>query len=147
MTGNERVIQALNDAVQAELQGIQHFGFGKLAIELTLKHAKDEMRHLGMFIDRILFLEGTPNLANPLPLKIGADVLAELVNDLEGEYTAVQSYAEAAKICEKVGDIGSRDLFTAVLKDEEGHADDIETQMSIINKIGLANYLNRQISE
>jgi bacterioferritin len=157
MTGNSKVIKVLNDGARAELQGIsqyvihramqENFGFPKLAASLSFAHARDEMRHLDLFIDRILFLEGMPDLSSPLPLHVGTDVMHQLEHDLEGEYTAVAAYVEAALLCEREGDLGSRDLFTTILKEEEGHANDVETQLSIIAKIGLENYLNRQIQE
>lgn len=155
MTGNSNVIKMLNQAAKMELQGIQQYvihramqenwGFGKLAQDLSFKHALDEMKHLDYYIDRVLFLEGTVDLSEPLPLKIGKDVPSQLEADLEGEYNAVQTYTEFAAQCEAEGDLATRDLFVGVIKDEEGHADHLETQMSLLQKLGLPIYLNRQI--
>jgi bacterioferritin len=95
-------------------------------------------------IERILFLEGTPNL-NDLPkLNIGKDVKQQLQNDLALEENAVAEYNDAVAAAQKAGDNGSAELLKKLLMDEEGHVDFLETQLGIIKDIGLENYLSEQ---
>ncbi|MFY9855516.1 MAG: ferritin-like domain-containing protein, partial [Terracidiphilus sp.] len=104
-----------------------------------------EMKHAEKLIERILFLDGMPNLVWPAQLKIGKTVKEQLVNDMESEHSAVKSYNEAVKLSRAEGDNGTADLFAANLRDEEGHADWLEAQISLIKEIGYERYLSNQI--
>jgi len=153
MRGNEKVIQVLNKALKEELTAInqyfvhaemcENWGYKKLA-EYIKKQSIDEMKHAEALVERILFLEGKPNMAEILPLTIGESVKAQLENDLALETAAVASYNEAMRICGEAGDNGSRELFKKLLQDEEGHADWLETQLGMIKDIGIENYLVEQ---
>jgi len=153
MRGNEKVIQVLNKALKEELTAInqyfvhaemcENWGYKKLA-DYIKKQSIDEMKHAEALVERILFLEGRPNMAEILPLTIGENVKAQLENDLALETAAVASYNEAMRICMEAGDNGSRELFNKLLHDEEGHADWLETQLGMIKDIGIENYLVEQ---
>jgi bacterioferritin len=102
------------------------------------------MKHAEVLIERILYLEGTPNL-NDLPkLNIGKDVKQQLQNDLALEENAVAEYNDAVAAAQKAGDNGSAELLKKLLMDEEDHVDFLETQLGIIKDIGLENYLSEQ---
>jgi bacterioferritin len=155
MKGNEKVIAALNKALHEELTALsEYFVHAEMCenwkYEKTADHIKKfsivEMKHAERLIERILFLEGAPNLASPAHLKIGKTVKEQMENDLAAELGAVQSYNEAADLARSVGDNGSADLFTAILKDEEGHADWLEAQLHLIDEIGYSTYLSKQIA-
>jgi bacterioferritin len=115
--------------------------------EKLAKHTKKvsimEMKHAERLIERILFLDGTPNLAYPAQFKIGKTVKEQLANDLEAELDAVKSYNNAVILARAEGDSGSADLFAATLKDEEGHADWLEAQLNLIKEIGYERYLSQ----
>jgi bacterioferritin len=154
MKGSDKVIAALNKALHEELTALSQYfvhaemceswKYEKLA-KYTKKLSIVEMKHAERLIERILFLEGTPNLAWPTQLKIGKTVKEQLENDLEAELGAVKSYNDAVQLSRAEGDNGSADLFTANLKDEEGHADWLEAQLSLIKEVGYESYLSRQI--
>jgi bacterioferritin len=103
------------------------------------------MKHAEKLIERILFLDGVPNLNYPTQFNIGKTVKEQLVNDLEAELGAVKSYNEAVTLSRAEGDNGSADLFAANLKDEEDHADWHEAQLNLIEEIGYERYLSRQM--
>ena len=154
MRGNEQVIALLNQALKEELTAIsqyfihaemcENWGYGKLG-DAVKKISISEMKHAEELIERILFLEGTPRMAEVLPLKIGQNVKAQLENDLKLEIAAVAMYNESAKKAAEAADLGSHELFIKLLKDEEGHADYFETQLSRIQEMGLENYLTQQM--
>ena len=154
MKGNDNVIATLNKALHEELTALSQYfvhaemceswKYGKRA-KATKKLSIVEMKHAEKLIERILFLEGTPDLAYPAKLKIGKTVKEQLENDLEAELGAVNSYNDAVKTARTEGDNGSADLFTAILKDEEGHADELEAQLSQIKEIGYERYLSTQV--
>jgi bacterioferritin len=154
MRGNEKVIEQLNGALKAELGAIlqyivhsemqNNWGYQKLGGYIK-KQAIDEMRHAEGLIERILFLEGTPNVDVMPGPKIGGNVKAQLENDLAGELGAVRQYNAAVKICADAGDNGSRELFEKMVGDEEGHANWLEGQLFMIDQTGLDNYLATQI--
>jgi bacterioferritin len=154
MRGDEQVIGLLNQALKEELTAInqyfihaemcENWGYEKLghgAKQISIS----EMKHAEELIERILFLEGTPRMAEVLPLKIGQNVKAQLENDLKLEIGAVAMYNELAKKAAEAGDNGSRELFIKLLRDEEGHVDWFETQVSRIKEMGLENYLAQQM--
>ncbi len=154
MRGNQKVIEQLNEALKGELTAIvqyivhsemcHNWGYRRLGAYIK-KQAIDEMKHAEGLIERILFLEGSPQVdAVPAP-KIGASPKAQLENDLSAELAAVKQYNSAARVCAEAADNSSRKLFETMVKDEEEHADFLETQLSMIGEIGLDNYLSQQI--
>ena len=154
MKGNPKVIDELNQALQAELTAIcqymihaemcQNWGYKKLGAYIK-KQAIDEMHHAEGLIERILFLDGTPHLdVLPAP-KIGPSVRAQLENDLAAETEAVRVYNQSARISTEAGDNGTFALFEKMVTDEERHADFLETQLGIIAEIGVENYLAQQM--
>jgi bacterioferritin len=150
MKGNPRVIELLNEALKAELTAINQYwlhyrmldnmGVKKLA-EYERHESIDEMKHADKFTDRILFLDGFPNLQSLNPLRIGESVEEILKADLAAEHEAVEMYRNGVAECEALKDYVSRDLFAEVLKDEEGHVDFLETQFDLIRQMGLQNYI------
>jgi bacterioferritin len=149
MKGDKGVIEYLNKALRAELTAISqywlHFrlqndwGYGKLA-KKSRAESIEEMGHADRLMDRIIFLEGHPNLQTLDPLRIGENPKETLECDLAAEMEAVALYKEARDHCEKVRDYVSKDLFEALLADEEGHVDFIETQLDLIARIGEQNW-------
>ena len=99
------------------------------------------MHHADKLVQRIIFLEGHPNLQTVAPLRIGTNVREVLEADLAGEYEAQKTYAESREICDKEGDYVSKELFDQLLMDEEGHIDFLETQLDLLNKIGDERYM------
>ena len=150
MKGNEKVIAMLNEFLADELTAINQYivhsemcanwGYGKLH-EKSEKRAIEEMKHAEKLIARILFLEGLPIVSNLKKMNIGANVEAQLKNDLAAEAGAIQAYNEGIRLCLEVGDNGSRDLIDANLHDEEEHLDWLEAQVEQIGQMGLQNYL------
>ena len=153
MKGNPRVIELLNEALKAELTAINQYwlhyrmldnwGVKKLA-EYERHESIDEMKHADRFTDRILFLDGFPNMQSMNPLRIGESVEEILKADLAAEHEAVEMYRNGVAECEALKDYVSRDLFAEVLKDEEGHVDFIETQFDMIRQMGVQNYIHLQ---
>lgn len=149
MKGNDKVIEYLNRALRIELTAVSQFwlhyrlqadwGYGKLAKKMR-EESIEEMEHADKLIDRIIFLEGHPNLQTLDPLRIGENVRETLVCDLEAEMEAVALYAEARKYCAEVGDYASMNLFEGLINDEQGHIDFLETQLGLHDEIGAANY-------
>ena len=156
MRGKDKVIAHLNDALRAELTAItqyflhaemqENWGYHRLGGTIK-KQSIDEMKHAEQVIERILFLDGTPNLGMGLGLKVGQNVKAQLENDLALEIEAVAHYNAAIKTCVAEGDNTSRELFERFLKDEEKHVDMLEAQLHIIQEAGIQNYLAQQIHE
>jgi bacterioferritin len=154
MQGNQKVIAALNLALKEELTAIsqyflhaemcENWQYEKLGACIK-KHSIDEMKHAEKLIERILFLDGDPTLTELMPLNVGRTVKEQLASDLGLELNAVKMYNEAAAIAQREGDNGSRDLFIALLKDEEGHADWLEAQLHLIGEIGYERYLAQQM--
>jgi bacterioferritin len=152
MKGNDKVIAALNKALHEELTALsqyfihaemcENWKFDKLA-KYIKKLSIVEMKHAEHLIERILFLDGTPNLASPTQLKIGKTVKEQLESDVEAELGAVKMYNESVMLARAEGDNGSADLFAANLKDEEGHADWLEAQLNLIKEIGYERYLSK----
>jgi bacterioferritin len=156
MRGNKNVINELNRALSAELTAIVQYmvqaemceawGYEKLATA-TKKRAIEEMHHAENLIERILFLEGKPAVDVPLTPKIGDDPKAQLELDLHDEADAIQQYNAAVAVCAAEGDHGTRQLFLKMIHDEEQHADHLETQLDLIAKLGLQNYLSGQLQK
>lgn len=151
MKGDKKVLAYLNDGLKKELTAVNQYflharmledwGVTKLG-KHEYKESIEEMHHADKFIQRILFLEGVPNLQELGKLMIGEDVKEIIECDLKLELDGVKGYKEAIKYCESVGDYVSRDLFIEILKDEEGHVDYLETQLQMIKDMGIENYIH-----
>ena len=154
MKGDATVIDYLNKALENELTAInqyflharmyKHWGFSKLN-EKEYHESIDEMKHADQIIERILFLEGLPNLQNLGKLMIGENAQEMLNCDLKLELIAVPLLREAVAYCEKISDFVSRELFSNILESEEEHIDWLETQLELIEKVDLQNYLQSQM--
>ena len=154
MKGDAKVIEFLNEALFNELTAInQYFLHAKMLKNWGLKELADheyhesidEMKHADALAERILFLEGLPNFQALGKLRIGEDPRELLECDLALELEAVPLLREAIAHCETVGDYVSRKLFADILDSEEEHIDWLETQLSLIQRIGEANYLAQQL--
>lgn len=154
MKGDSKVIEHLNKALGNELVAInQYFLHAKIYKDWGLqKLAKweygesiEEMQHADKLIERILFLEGMPNLQDLGKLNIGQNVREMLECDLKIEHEGRADYIEAITHCEQVKDFVSRDLFRDILADEEDHIDHIETELGLIDKVGIENYMLKQM--
>ncbi|MFV0294461.1 MAG: bacterioferritin [Paracoccus sp. (in: a-proteobacteria)] len=149
MKGDAKVIEYLNAALRSELTAVSQYwlhyrlqedwGFGRIAGK-SRAESIEEMHHADRLIQRILFLEGHPNLQKLDPLRIGQNIRETLDADLAGEHDARNLYIEARDHCEKVGDYISKQLFEDLISDEEGHIDFLETQISLHDEIGGQNY-------
>jgi bacterioferritin len=149
MKGDQGVIDYLNKALRAELTAVSQYwlhyrlqadwGLGKLA-KKSRAESIEEMGHADKLIDRIIFLEGHPNLQTLDPLRIGETPRETVEADLAAELEAVALYKEARDYCESVRDYVSKNLFEALLTDEEGHVDFLETQLDLMNRIGQQNW-------
>jgi bacterioferritin len=154
MKGKPEVIEILQKMLKEELGALNQYmmhaemqnnwGFKRLYAE-TKKQSIGEMKHAEALLERILFLEGMPNLADLPKLNIGKDVKQQLQNDLALEKGAVAEYNAAVAAARKAGDNVSADLLDKLLHDEEEHVDHLETQLSLIDQLGLENYLAQQL--
>lgn len=149
------VLDFLNKVLRNELTAInQYFLHAKMYEDWGMKELADkerkesieEMEHADKLIERVLFLEGLPNLQDLGKLLIGENVEEMLNCDLEQEMTAIPLLRDAVAHCESVSDFVSRELFAEILTAEEEHVDWLETQISLIDKIGLQNYIQSQLS-
>lgn len=150
MKGDERVIDRLNQALKLELGAVNQYwvhyrltedwGFTKIA-KKERAEAIEEMHHADRLVQRIIFLEGHPNLQTVAPLRVGENLREVLEGDLAGEYDARTNYSEARRICHEAGDYVSMKIFEDLLKDEEGHIDFLETQLDLLGSIGEERYM------
>ncbi|MGF1784257.1 bacterioferritin [Photobacterium swingsii] len=154
MKADPKIIQYLNKILGNELVAInQYFLHARMYKDWGLKHLADkeyhesidEMNHADHLIERILFLEGLPNLQDLGKLSIGEDTQEMLECDLALEMAAIPDLRDAIAYAEDVRDYVSRDLFQDILEDEEEHVDWLETQLGLIEKMGIANYNQAQI--
>lgn len=151
---DSEVIAHLNMALKNELTAINQYflhakmfedwGLARLA-EKEKEESIDEMKHADELMERILFLEGLPNLQNLGKIYVGQDVPEILQCDLKLEMEALPVLRTAIEFCEKIGDFVSRQLFREILSSEEEHVDWIETQLDLIKKTGLENYTQAQM--
>jgi len=156
MKGNPKIIDILNALLADELTAVSQYmvhsemcdnwGYARLhkAVE---SRAKDEMRHAELLIGRILFLEGQSTVSKLNPMQIGNTVEDQLAHDHEAEAGAVANYNAAIQQAGELGDHGTRDLLTTILKEEEGHIDWLEAQKDQISQMGIQLYLSLQVKE
>lgn len=154
--GDPKIIDLLGQILKAELTAInqyflhsemcENWGYEGLAKKIK-KESIEEMVHAEKCIERILFLDGTPNMSDYFKINIGSTVLQQLKSDLQLEYDAVKRLNEGVKLCTAVGDNGTRELVEKILEDEEHHIDWLEGQLHAIEEMGIQNYLAQQLDE
>ena len=154
MKGDSKVIEILNQVLTNELTGInqyfihskmnQNWGFLALAAHMRAESI-DEMKHADQVIDRILYLDGVPNLQRLGKLNVGENVPEQFKADMALEENAIACLKKAVTICTEAGDHGSRELVADILVSEEEHHDWIEAQLGLIESVGLQNYLAQQV--
>jgi bacterioferritin len=154
MKGNEKIIEHLNLRLAEELTAINQYmvhsemcdnwGYERLHKQIE-KRAIEEMKHAEKLIARILFLDGRPIVSNLNKIHIGSEVPKMHSSDWHAEENAIKGYNESIKLAVEVGDNGSRELFEAILKEEEQHIDVLEAQLDQIKQMGEQNYLIEQI--
>jgi bacterioferritin len=156
MKGDPKVIAFLNQVLKAELTAInqyflhaemcENWGYYRLA-SLAKKESIEEMVHAEKCMERILYLDGTPNMSDYFKINIGGDVEAQFRNDLQLEYDAVKRLNDGIKLCVAQGDNGSKELAERILTDEEHHIDWLEGQLHAIGEMGIQNYLAQQLKK
>jgi bacterioferritin len=156
MKGDPKVIAFLNQVLKAELTAVnqyflhaemcENWGYARLGKKVK-KESIEEMVHAEKCIERILFLDGTPNMTDYFKINIGATVEEQFKNDLQVEYDAVKRLNDGIKLCVAQGDNASRDLAEKILTDEEEHIDWLEAQLHAIGEMGIGNYLAEQLKE
>lgn len=154
MKGNEQVIAVLNQVLRKELTGInqyfihakmcENWGYGKLK-KVLWDESIGEMKHADKIIERLLFLEATPNMSTYDKIMVGSGIKQQLENDLGLELAALSILRPGMKTCLEASDDASRELLEHILVDEEKHVDWIETQLHQIDEVGYQNYLAQQI--
>ncbi|GJL95869.1 MAG: bacterioferritin [Hyphococcus sp.] len=154
MKGDQKVIEYLNKALKLELTTVNQYflharmykdwGFERLA-KIEYDESIDEMKHADELIERILYLEGLPNLQDLDKLYIGETLKECIEADLKAEERAHPLYKDGIEYCESVRDYVSRDILSRILESEEGHIDFLETQLSLISKIGEERYMQSQM--
>lgn len=156
MKGDPKVINVLSQVLKAELTAINQYflhaemcdnwGYKKMG-KLVKKESIEEMMHAEILMERILYLDGTPNMSDYFKINIGQTLKEQLQNDLNLEYEAVKRLNAGIETCVKVGDNGSRELLEKILTDEEHHIDWLEGQLHAIKEMGIENYLAQQLYE
>lgn len=154
MKGNEKLITALNGLLGNELTAInqyivhgemaENWGYGKFK-KFVGKRAIVEMKHAEKLIERILFLEGRPIVSALNKINIGADISQHLVNDLAAEMTAVKDYNSAIALAVEAADNATKEMLEGILKDEDGHVDEIEEKLDQIKQMNIQNFLAIQV--
>ncbi len=154
MQGNRQVLDYLQAALKLELTAInQYFLHARMYDDMGLiqigkkeyEESIEEMNHADRFIQRILFLNGLPNLQDLARLRIGENPKEMMESDLAAEHESHALYTEAVAVCEREQDYASRDMFAEILADEEGHIDFLETQLGLIERMGESNYVQSQV--
>lgn len=153
MKGNDKLLAMLNGLLADELTAInqyvvhaemaENWGYSKLK-KLVGGRSRTEMKHAEMLIERILFLEGRPVVSTLNKINIGADVPQHFANDLAAEMTAVANYNAAIKTARDIGDNATSELLEGILKDEDGHVDEIEEKLEQIQQMDIQNFLSMQ---
>ena len=156
MQGNPKVIAVLNEALREELMAInqyflhaemcENWHYDRLGSYIK-KQSIDEMKHAEALIERLLFLDATPSLTDPMQINVGKSVKEQLQSDLKLEISAVAMYNRAIQVARDEGDNGSRELLERLVKDEEEHVDWLEAQMHQIHEMGYERYLSQQVKE
>ncbi|MFS8482756.1 MAG: bacterioferritin [Acidimicrobiia bacterium] len=154
--GRPEIIELLNDVLTAELTAINQYfghyrilgnwGFERLA-ERAREESIDEMKHADEVIDRILYLEGHPNLQRLGPVRLGEDPVETLRLDLDLEHEAVERLNRGIALAVELGDNGTRELLADILTDEEEHVDWLETQLDLVERLGANAYLAQQLHD
>jgi len=154
--GNAKVIEVLNQALKAELTAInqyflhsemcENWGYERLAKQIK-KESIEEMVHAEKLMERLLFLDGTPNMSDYFKINIGATVEQQFRNDVQLEYDAVKRLNAGVKTCAEAGDNGSKMLLEQLLSDEEHHFDWLEAQLHAMAEMGVQNYLTEQLKK
>ena len=156
MKGNEQLIKVLNGLLADELTAInqymvhsemaENWGYGKLK-KLVRGRSITEMKHAEKLIERILFLEARPIVSELNKIAIGADVPGQLANDLAAEMSAVKNYNAAVKVATDVGDNATKEILEGILKDEDGHVNEIEEKLDQVSQMGIQHFLALQAGE
>jgi bacterioferritin len=156
MKGDPKVIAILNEVLKAELTAInqyflhaemcENWGYLRMASH-TRKESIEEMQHAEILMERILLLDGAPNMSDYFKINIGQTIRDQLKNDLDLEYAAVKRLNDGIKACVAAGDNGSRELLDKILLDEEHHIDWLEGQFHMIKEMTYENYLAQQLGE
>jgi bacterioferritin len=156
MQGDPGVLELLNEVLTAELTAVNQYfihakmqadwGYQKLAAH-TRHESIDEMKHAEVVIERILFLDGVPNMQRYFPVVVGETVREQLEKDLELEHVAIDRLNRGIARCVEAGDNGSRELLEEILVSEEEHTDWLETQLETIAQVGEQLYLSTWIHE
>ena len=154
MKGDKEVIRQLNVVLTNELTAInqyflhskmfKHWGYEKLGAK-EYEESIDEMKHADMIIERILFLDGMPNVQEMHKIMIGEEPIESLKCDFQVEVKAIPDLKVAIQHCEKVADFVSRDIFRQILASEEEHYDWLDTQLGLVEQIGRENWLQSQV--
>jgi bacterioferritin len=156
MKGDPKVIDFLNQVLKAELTAInqyflhaemcENWGYERLA-KLIRKESIEEMQHAEKLIERVLYLDGSPNMSDYFKINIGQTVEQQYKNDVQLEYDAVKRLNDGIQLCIAQNDGGSRELAEKILSDEEHHIDWLEAQLHAIDEMGYQNYLAQQLKE
>lgn len=156
MKGSDKVIELLNEVLTGELTAINQYfihakmcanwGYARLAKKIR-EESIDEMKHADELIDRILFLEGVPNVQRYGKINVGETVSEQFQLDLRLEYEAIERLRNGIALCRDEKDEASRDMLEHMLISEEGHTDWLETQIELIKQVGEQNYLAEQMKE
>jgi bacterioferritin len=156
MKGKSEVLAELSDRLKEELGAVnqyilhaemcENWGYDRLS-KWTKLQAIGEMKHAEKIVERILFLEGFPKMDELAKITIGKNVKQQVENDLALEKGAVAGYNKSIDVCRKAGDHGTADFFKEILKDEEGHLDHLETELGLIEQLGLESFLAQQLDE
>jgi bacterioferritin len=154
--GNAKVIAVLNQCLKAELTAInqyflhaemcENWGYERLAKQIK-KESIEEMVHAEKLMERLLFLDGTPNMSDYFKINVGATVEQQFRNDVELEYDAAKRLNAGVKTCAESGDNGSKMLLEQLLGEEEHHIDWLEAQLHAITEMGIKNYLTEQLKK
>jgi bacterioferritin len=152
--GDSKVMAVLQEVLKAELTAInqyflhaemcENWGYERLA-NYVRKESIDEMRHAEILLERMLYLDGSPNMSDYFKINIGQSVEQQFKNDLQVEIEAVKRLNDGIHTCSAANDGGSRELLEHILVDEEHHIDWLEAQLGMIKEVGVQNYLTQQI--
>lgn len=156
MKGDDRVIDLLNDVLTGELTAVnqyfiharmcENWGYERLWKKIRAESI-DEMKHADKLIERILYLDGLPNLQRLGKISVGQTVPEQLTLDLDMEKGAVRRFNDGIELCRSLGDNGSRELLEGMLVSEEEHANWLEAQLTLIDQVGVQNYLAQQVKD